>query len=144
MRRAHTKLVCWLMESVARLGTSADAHDCTAFLLLLLHAANAGRLHLITNKRAGLLDPGTGLLQLDALTLPKTHNKSCAWDLLRGTAGQSSAVFYQNSSLFAVAQQLCNYTTSSGKKESSIIGTHILAFFANGAGACSTGKARIT
>ena len=46
--------------------------------LLLLYAANAGRLHLITNKRAGLLDPGTGLLQLDALTLPKTHNKSCA------------------------------------------------------------------
>ena len=103
--------------------------------LLLLHAANAGRLHLITNKRAGLLDPGTGLLQLDALALPKTHNKSCSWDLLRGTAGQSSAVFYQNSSLFAVAQQVCNRTTSSGKKESSIIGTHILAFFANGAGA---------
>ena len=53
-------------------------------------------------------------------------------DLLRGTGRQSSAALYQNSSLFTVAQQVCNRTTSSGKKESSIIGTHILAFFANG------------
>ena len=97
-----------------------------ALLLPTLFAgAFAGRLHLVTNRRAGLLDPGTGLVQLDELVFPKLASARCKWELLRGTVGQTSTSFYTNSSIFMVAQEVCN-------SSSVITGTHLLSLRARG------------
>ena len=101
-------------------------------LLLYVTLAAAGRLHLVTSERAGLLDPGTGKYQLAKLMLP-TVLPSCRWDLLLGTAGQSSAVFYMNSTLFFMAQQVCN---------ASITSTNLLAMHAAGGTVSISDRAR--
>ena len=94
-------------------------------LLAVVHSASAGRLHLVTTKRAGYVDPGTGETQLDPLVLPKTQSPTCRWTFLNGTVGQVSASFYQNSSLFIVAQQTCD-------ADSAIVSTNLLSMFAAG------------
>ena len=77
--------------------------------------ASAGRLNIVTSEspsssyKSGVVDPGTGALQLSALTLPSPPlPKGCNWRLLNQTHGQTSARFYVNSSLFIISQVVCD------------------------------------